>query len=189
MNVSRAASGLDAGGVVEGRRLPARLVCFWVGRQLFGINISQVSEVIALRPITRVPSVPSWVSGIMNLRGEVVSVLDLGGFLGIGATALSSWSRMVIVRAAGRTGGILADRIDEARMVDLAQLQPPPTIGSPENQELLAGLITTTGMQSSEGSDDGGGDAASVLILVLDMERLFESERIRQFARDHGSEA
>lgn len=143
-----------------------KVICFWLGDQQFGAEITQIKETIVLRPITRVFLVPRWVAGLVNLRGEVVAVLDLAEFLGIGATAFTADTRIVIARVRGRTAGLLVDRLAEARVVDLDALQPPPAALA--DADLVFGLTTL--------------EDASPLV-VLDLERLFDSDRLRQFRR------
>ena len=144
------------------------LVCFWLGGQQFGVKIDQVKETIVLRPVTRVFLVPPWVAGLINLRGDVVAVVDLAAFFGLPPAEATPDSRVVIARSGGRTAGLLVDRLSEVRAVDLDKIAPAPPLGSPENAALVAGVVTL---------DDGAP------LVVLDLVKLFDSERLRQFAR------
>lgn len=157
------------------------MVGFWVQQQLFGITIDQVNEVIAMRPITRVPFVPQWIAGLINLRGEVVSVLDLGAFLGIGATQISESSRIVVVQAGARTGGLLADRIAEVQTVDLEQMQAP-LADVTGTERYVAGLISPPPQEG----DAEGTAAPRAPISALNLNEIFESERLKQYARKRG---
>ncbi len=147
---------------------PARVVCFWVRGRHFGVPIDQVKEAIRLRPITRVFLVPAWVAGIINLRGDVVSVIDLGAFLGLGPTLVEESTRILVASVEGRTGGLLADRVTEVRPVDLAGLQPADTVAAEEEQGLVHGVVTL---------DEGEP------LAVLDLAALFSSPRLQQFSR------
>src|SRR5215470_847825 len=110
------------------------LVSFDVRGQRLGCPIAQVKETIVVRPITRVFLTPPWVAGIINLRGDIVAVLDLAVLLGLGPTLPQPETRIVIVRSGaggpreaspsgGRSplivAGVLVDRLTEARTVDL----------------------------------------------------------------------
>ena len=74
----------------------ARLVSFQLGDQSLGAPVEQVKETIVLRPITRVFLVPPWLAGIINLRGDVVAVIDLSQFLGLPPARHASDTRILI---------------------------------------------------------------------------------------------
>jgi purine-binding chemotaxis protein CheW len=154
-------AGLGASG-------KASIVCFELRGQRLGCPIAQVKETLVVRPITRVFLTPTWVSGIINLRGDIVAVLDLGAFLGLGATVLESETRIVITRSAERVAGLLVDRLAEVRAVDLERLEPPPATLAPEIAGLLAGVATLPG---------------GAPLAVLDLGKLFDSDRLRELAR------
>jgi purine-binding chemotaxis protein CheW len=147
----------------------ARVVCFWLSGQQFGVPIGLVKETIVLRPITRVFLMPAWLSGIINLRGDVVAVIDLPAFFGLGRCSLDHETRIVIARGTEKTttAGFLVDRLAEVKTVDLKALQPASLL-SPDNAGLAHGVLT----------QDGGAP-----LTVLDVEKVFESERLRQFQR------
>src|SRR3954471_24215357 len=123
-----------------------KLVCFQLAGQEFAAPIRAVKETIALRPLTRVFLVPPFVAGLMNLRGEVVAVLDLGLLLGFAPRSLEVDRRrnpdaaIVILRppeslgarAANRAAaGLLVDRMIGVRDVPVSSLQPAPATLSP----------------------------------------------------------
>jgi purine-binding chemotaxis protein CheW len=142
-----------------------KLVCFVVGGQHYGAEIGDVKESLALRPLTRVFLTPPWLAGIMNLRGEVVPVIDLGRFLDLGAsTTAGDDGRIVVAQRGVRRAGLLVDALAELRVVDLAALEPPPATLAPARANLLRGLARL---------DDGA------LVRVLDLGALFDSDRLR----------
>ena len=145
-----------------------RMVCFRLHGQLYAVPVDRVAEVVTYRPVTRVPFVPGWVAGIINLRGDVVTVVDLGDFLGLGKTAATDATRIVIVRAAQRIGGVLVDRIDEMRTVDEAKIEPSPPVRSSHGSAVLTGVVTL-------GDKD---PAAGAPVMVLDMDRVFGSAEL-----------
>src|SRR5687767_6609044 len=110
----------------------ANLVCFHVAGRQLGCPIQSVKETLALRPLTRVFLTPPWVAGIMNLRGDVVAVIDLAAFLGLGRTPLTAATRIVLARAGERSAGFLVDRLADPRAVDLAALEVVPATVDPE---------------------------------------------------------
>jgi len=141
-----------------------RLVCFDLHGQEYAARIDQVKETLTLRPITRVFLVPPWIAGIVNLRGDIVAVIDLALLLGMQPTRLDDDSRIVIAVHDGRRAGILVNRMAELRDADLTSLQPPPPTLPAEVAELFLGIATV----------DGGKP-----LRVLDLALLFDTDRLR----------
>lgn len=141
----------------------AKLVCFLLDGQEYAADIANVAETLAVRPITRVFLSPDWLAGIMNLRGDVVAVLDLSRLLGMAPTIVTDESRIVLARHAERRAGLLVDRLAELRVADLDELAPAPVTLAPEVAELLRGIVTTP-----------SGD----VVRVLDLAALFESDTV-----------
>ncbi len=148
-----------------------RLVCFFLQGRELGVDIRAVKETMVLRPITRVFLTPDWVAGIINLRGDVVAVIDLARFLGLSRTRPSQDTRIIVMRGEGKTAGLLVDRLGDVRSVAPTAIQPTPSgAGNGEpGADLVRGVATV-------------GDDARPLA-VLDLERLWNSERIKQFER------
>src|SRR6185503_19568722 len=104
-----------------------KVICFWLAGQQFAADLAHVKETIVLRPITRVFLTPPWVAGIINLRGDVLAVLDLAAFMGLPKTRPGDGTRIVIARtAAGKRAGLLCDRLAEVRTIADDGLQPTP---------------------------------------------------------------
>jgi len=99
---------------------------FHVGRILLGIDIRQTEEINRQLDLTPVPQAPAWVRGVVNLRGEVVTVLDLRTILGLEPAALSVASRNVIVRTESEQVGLLVDRVADVVTVAAGEIEPPP---------------------------------------------------------------
>ena len=122
-----------------------------------------------MRPLTSVYLTPRWVLGIINLRGDVVPLLDLAQLLGMAPTPVRDDSRIVILDHQGLMAGVVVDALGELRRIDLAELADPPTTLSEEAREIIAGIWTT----------DGGS-----ALRVLDLDALFASDRIKALARN-----
>lgn len=145
----------------------AKLVCFLLHGQEYAADIANVVETLAVRPVTRVFLTPAWLAGIMNLRGDVVAVLDLSRLLGMSPTVVTDDSRVLLTRHGGRRAGLLVDGLAELRDVPPDRLEPPPVTLAPEVGELLRGLITFP---------------AGDVVRVLDLEALFESDRLESLS-------
>jgi purine-binding chemotaxis protein CheW len=120
-----------------------QLVCFFLGGQELAVPIDRVRETIDLRPITRVFHTPPSVVGILNLRGEILAVLDPGRLLGLGMTASSDGARIVIIEAGPRSAGLVVDALGSIREVESHALAPAPSTIAPEISSLLLGVVST----------------------------------------------
>lgn len=102
------------------------LATFYVGDALCGMDILQIQEINKLMMMTKVPQAPDYVQGILNLRGKIVTVIDLGKKLGMEEMEASSDARIVIVGSAGTFVGLLVKKIGDVVAVDLINKEQPP---------------------------------------------------------------
>lgn len=102
------------------------LTTFLIGETLCGMDILQIQEINKITHMTQVPQAPDYVLGIQNLRGQIVTVLDLGKKLGLSQTASSSDPRNVIVNSPGGHIGLLVSGIGDVVTVEKDQLERPP---------------------------------------------------------------
>lgn len=145
-----------------------KLVCFYLHGQEYAAHIDHIKETMVVRPITRVFLTPPWLLGIINLRGDVVAVLDLAQLLGLAAVTPTEDSRIIIVRHDDKRFGILVDHMAELRTLDRDTLQPPAATLSAEGAALLSGIATVEG---------------GAAVRVLDLRALLASDRLRAFQR------
>lgn len=104
----------------------AHLVCFRIGKEAFGVDIFAVREIVKAQEITPVPGTAEYVLGIINLRGKIVSVMDLSERLGLGASAVDRASRILVVDLDGITVGFLVDAATEVLKLSEESIDPPP---------------------------------------------------------------
>ncbi|WP_319589179.1 chemotaxis protein CheW [uncultured Desulfobulbus sp.] len=102
------------------------LATFQVGEALCGMEINHIQEIILLPEFTRVPQAPTDVLGILNLRGQIVTVIDLARRMGLGTTVPTDQARVIIVNTAGGKAGILVHRISDVVSVHLKEAEPAP---------------------------------------------------------------
>jgi purine-binding chemotaxis protein CheW len=126
-----------------------QLATFHLGDHLFAVPVSDVQEVLMLQPHTPTPGAPPAVAGLINLRGQVVTALDLRTRLGLppreqqGDDTPSSIN--VVVRAGGETWSLLVDRIGDVIDVDAAQFEPTPDTLHGPLRELILGAYKLEG--------------------------------------------
>lgn len=123
----------------EGAAIHLLLVA--LGEESYGFPLDRVREVVKPAPITPVPSIPEHILGVMNLRGEILPVLDLKRLLGLGAGAPDSQGRIVVVKGPGMAVGFLADSVEDA--IEVRGTLEPPLATLPEGQaQYLQGQVT-----------------------------------------------
>jgi len=102
------------------------LATFYVGQALCGMDILRVQEINKLTEITKVPQAPEYVIGILNLRGQIVTVIDLGKKLGLSSIELGDESRNIVVSSHSEYIGLLVDSISDIVKAEREKIEPPP---------------------------------------------------------------
>lgn len=100
---------------------------FYVGELLLGVDIRQVQEINRQLTVTDVPHAPECVRGVINLRGEVTTVMDLRTILGLPGTEITRDTRNLIVNCNEESIGLLVDGISDILTLRSSQIDPPPT--------------------------------------------------------------
>jgi purine-binding chemotaxis protein CheW len=119
------------------------LATFYIGDALCGMDILKVQEINKLMQMTKVPQAPDYVLGILNLRGQIVTIIDLGKKLGLGETDLSLAPRNIIVNAAGGHVGLLVAKISDVVEADMEKLEKPPANMRGIQGEFFQGVYKT----------------------------------------------
>lgn len=101
----------------EEHRPDWHVVAFQLGSEYFAVPIASVQEIIVMQPITRVPRAPSFVEGIINLRGRVIPVLDLAKRLKLERAQRSSEERIIVVESGAETVGMIVDGVSEVLVI------------------------------------------------------------------------
>jgi len=134
------------------------IVGFKVGRETYGVPITSLHEIVRVPEITAVPDAPDYMEGVINLRGKIVSVLDLRKRLGERETAPSRRNRILVLEHKGRLSGLIVDSASEVIKIPATDVEPSPT-------EFLEGKLNcVTGLGKYQGR----------LIVLLDMAKLLE---------------
>jgi purine-binding chemotaxis protein CheW len=121
----------------------AELISVRVGGQQFALDIMAVREIRGWTASTPVPHAPSYVVGMINLRGVVLAVVDLAARLGLGACQPDSSSVVVVAHINGVPVGLLVDAVCDIIAVTEDMVQPPPGVGTDEVREFVQGIIST----------------------------------------------
>jgi purine-binding chemotaxis protein CheW len=102
------------------------LATFYVGEALCGMDILNIQEINKLMEMTSVPQAPDYVMGILNLRGQIVTVIDLGKRLGLATLEIDEVSRNIIVNSRGEHIGLLVSRIGDVVEANWEKVERPP---------------------------------------------------------------
>jgi purine-binding chemotaxis protein CheW len=146
------------------------IVGFQVGRETYGVPITSLHEIVRVPEITAVPDAPEFMEGVINLRGKIVSVIDLRKRFGITQVSGSRRSRILVVEHLGRLSGLIVDSASEVLKIPAADVEPPPAVMQD------SGLTCVTGLGKYQGR----------LIMLLDMNKLLEFSGLRQDKKDAG---
>ncbi|MBB4611813.1 chemotaxis protein CheW [Novosphingobium taihuense] len=106
------------------------LITFEVEGQVFGLDIMAIREIRAWSPTTRLPRVPSYVAGVVNLRGTVLPVVDLAARLGWRATEATPRHAIIVTQQGAQISGWIVDSVSDIVTLDSDALQPPPPSAS-----------------------------------------------------------
>ena len=120
------------------------LATFYVGNGICGMNILNVQEINKLMQMTKVPQAPDYVLGILNLRGQIVTIIDLGKKLGLGETDITKDPRNIIVNSSGGHVGLLVRQISDVVAADMSKLEQAPANMSGIQGEYFTGVYKTT---------------------------------------------
>jgi purine-binding chemotaxis protein CheW len=132
------------------------IVGFQVGRETYGVPITSLHEIVRVPEITAVPDAPDYLEGVINLRGKIVSVMDLRKRFGEKQAVVKKHNRILVVEHAGRLAGLIVDSASEVLKIPADAVEAPPAVF----QE--GGLNCVTGL----------GKVAGRLIVLLDMNKL-----------------
>lgn len=139
----------------------AQYITFKLGDELFAIDVAQVREVLELPLITRVPTAPAYMRGVVNVRGKAVPIVDLRAKFGLPSTADTLNSRIVVMElmldGESTVVGGVADSVHEVIELEGAQIEPPPRIAMRWRTELIRGM----------------GRRGDEFIIILDIEAVF----------------
>lgn len=141
-----------------------QLVNFWLGSEEFGVNISQVKEIIKIEEITKIPNTPDFMEGVINLRGQITPVMDLRSRLGIEAVQESENSRVIIVEIGKDNVGMIVDSVTEVCSISSDNIEPSTSFTGNVDTEYILGV----------------GKVGGRLLILLDLSKVISSTELSQ---------
>jgi len=145
----------------------SQYLTFKLDRELFAVDIDKVREVLEFTSVTKVPRTPTFMRGVINLRGNVVPVVDMRLKLGLSMTEKTVDTCVVIAEVAingeKMVLGALVDSVQEVIDLDSGNIAPPPHIGSRVDTTVIRGM----------------GKRDDQFIMILDLDRVFTADELR----------
>ena len=137
-------------------------VTFYLNAEKYGVNVLLVSEVLKNTEIAPVPGAPSYVRGIINLRGNVVTVVDTRERLGLSPREPDDSTRIVVIEMDDQVLGIMVDSVAQVANLRESEIEFAPNVGNDESSKYIHGVSN---------QDDE-------LLILLDMNRMFTREEL-----------
>lgn len=138
-----------------------QLVSFKLDNEEFGIEVLKVREIIRMVTITHMPNTPSYMEGVINLRGKVIPIVSMRKKFNLMESENNSHTRIIVMDVSGELMGFIVDAVSEVIRVSASEIQPPPNVVSGGiDQECITGVIN----QSER------------LLVLLNLEKLFSGD-------------
>ena len=144
-----------------------QLVTFSIGDEEFGVDILRVQEIIRMMDITKVPKAPDFVEGVINLRGNVIPIIDLRKRFGMEARERDKHTRTIVIEINNMIVGFIVDAVSEVLRIPSDTVEPPPPVVSGLESEYISGV----------------GKLEDRLLILLDLDRLLSSEEVDVLAQ------
>ncbi|KZZ15513.1 chemotaxis protein CheW, partial [Oleiphilus sp. HI0079] len=120
-------------------------VTFRLDDETYGINVMQIQEVLRYSEIAPVPGAPHYVLGIINLRGNVVTVIDTRTRFGLAQSEVSDQTRIVVLELEGQVVGVLVDSVAEVVYLKESEIETAPNVGNDESARFIQGVCNKNG--------------------------------------------
>ncbi|MFT6913966.1 MAG: purine-binding chemotaxis protein CheW [Motiliproteus sp.] len=122
-----------------------QFVTFMLQDESYGINVMQVQEVLRYSEVAPVPGAPSYVLGIINLRGNVVTVIDTRQCFGLASQEVTDHSRIVIIEVDKQVIGVLVDAVSEVVYLNQSEIEKAPQVGTEDSTRFIQGVCHKDG--------------------------------------------
>ncbi len=145
-----------------------QLVTFQLGNEIYGIDIMDVKEIVKIQEIRPIPNAPSYVAGILNLRGNIIPIINLHVRFNLKKPDLSEEDKLlsgiIIIDVDNMQIGIIIDKVAKVMTVEVDSIQQPPQLISGIGAEYIQGVVNEDGRY----------------LIILDIRRLFSKKELKQ---------
>ncbi len=154
---------------IEGKKLENmhQFLSFTLGEEEYGVEILRVQEIRSWEPVSRIPNVPSYEKGVVNLRGAIVPIIDLRERFGLNHSEYTPLTVVVVLQAQNEKGntrimGVVVDSVSDVIDVDKKTIQSAPNFGTKVSTEFINGLTSVN----------------KRMVMLLDVEKLLKLENL-----------
>ncbi len=137
-----------------------QFLSFSLGDEEYGVDILSVQEIRSWEPVSRIPNVPAYEKGVVNLRGSIVPIVDLRQRFGLKYMDYTPLTVVVVLQAQSRTMGVVVDSVSDVVDVDKLTIQKAPDFGTKVSTEFINGLASVNDR----------------MVMLLDVEKLLKLE-------------
>lgn len=123
----------------------SQFLTFQLGEELYGVDILRVQELKGYTTVTRIPNTPSYIKGVMNLRGTIVPIVELRVTFGMETIDYTMLSVIVVVAVRDRVMGLVVDSVSDVLNISQKDIQAPPEFGTKVNVSFLDGIANCGG--------------------------------------------
>lgn len=141
-----------------------QFVSFLLSGEEYAIDIMRVQEIIRISSITKVPRMPDFVEGVINLRGKVIPVVDLRTRFSLEKQEDDKHSRIVVVEIAGKITGLIVDSVSQVLNISDDEIDPAPSVGSKVGSEFILGM----------------GKVDERLIILLEIDKILSGQELSE---------
>lgn len=146
-----------------------RYLTFLLGKEVFGIEIKYVTEIVGIQKISTLPESPDYIRGIINLRGNIISVIDMRLRLKKEVVPYTDRTCIVVINISETSIGLIVDSVEEVVMISDDDIVPPPSMTSGYQRSYIKGI----------------GKSDEEIRLLLDCDLLFKSNELELFDNTH----
>jgi len=140
------------------------IVGFRVGRETFGVPIELVHEIVRVPDITAVPDSPDYIEGVINLRGKIISIIDLRKRFGECEITSGKKNRILVAEIEGKMLGLIVDAASEVLKLPAAEVEPPPSVFEEGELNYVTGV----------------GKFGGRLIILIDLTKILQKGELRR---------
>jgi purine-binding chemotaxis protein CheW len=149
----------------ETNSINQEFLTFTLGEENYGLDILTVKEIRGYESVTKIANAPAFIKGVINLRGEIVPIIDLRIKFSVGSATYDEFTIVIVLHIHNRVVGIVVDGVSDVVSLDKDQLRPPPDFGVAFDSRYLLGLATINDQ----------------MIILVDIDELISSEEMGLF--------
>ena len=144
---------------------PLEFLTFTLGDEHYGLDIMQVREIRGYEPVTKIANAPKFIKGVLNLRGDIVPIVDLRIKFSIGEATYNELTIVIMLHVGDRIVGIVVDAVSKVIKISEDDMKPPPEFGVAFDSQYLHGLVPFE----------------EQMIILLNIEKLISSQELGLF--------